>query len=242
MNARQEHSHSLDSLLTQSLNISYGITDDLSLIANFPFRAFFGLETTAEGFLINDGSSIGFGDFSFLAKYKFLDRNNFSLAAIAGVKIPSGDTNQKNEFGFLLSPDTQPGSGSWDPIMGLAATKSFKSFDLHSSVLYQLSTPGSQDTIVGDNLSYNLALTKKLSKHVEFVTELNGLWREKVETNGIKDSNHGGHIIFATPGLRININEHLLNSIYLSLPLIQDINGYQAELNFQLGFNTTIIF
>jgi hypothetical protein len=259
INRKGVHSHSFDSILTQSLNLSYGITDDFSIMGVFPFRKFSGLKSTAEGITIDDGDSIGVGDFSFLAKYRFLKGKTFSLALLGGIKIPSGDTNQKNEFGFPLGADEQPGSGSWDPILGIAASKHFREFDLHSNILYRLSTLGSQDSVVGDRVNFNLGLSKNL-KHGKFlgkkilpskifgqnlnwtlISEANGIWTEKLEIDGTKDPNHGGLVIFLSPGIQLNINDRLFNSFFMSFPVIQDLNGLQSDLNFQIGFNTSLL-
>ncbi len=257
---KKAHSHSIDALLTQSVNLSYGLTDDLSLIANFPFQSYFGLGSTADGFRINDGNSIGIGDFSFFAKYKFLKKEKLSAAFIAGIKVPTGNTNQKNEFGFLLSPDLQPGSGSWDPILGLSVSKKFDHLVLHSNILYKLSTGGKQDTTIGDSVNFNLGLSKKILKGKIFnkqilpsqifgqnlswniFAEANGIWREKVEANGVKDPNHGGLVILLTPGFKLGINDRVYNTVFMSFPVFQELNGIQSDLAFQLGFNTSLIF
>ena len=248
---KRVHSHSLDSVLTQSINLSYGLSDNLSLIANFPFKSYQGLSSTHSGLRFADGDSTGISDFSFFMKYRFLHEPSYSIALISGIKIPSGNTNQKNEIGELLSPDSQPGTGSWDPLVGLAVSKLFKDFVLHSSTLYQISTQGSQDIVVGDSLSANIGLSKKILKNKEFlkqnigldlVAEANFLWREKLEYQNLKDNNHGGAVIFLTPGLRLAVNDSFYNTFFLSFPIIQDFNGYQSDMALQLGFNSSFIF
>lgn len=260
VNRKRIHSHSLDALLTQSVNMAYGVSDDLSLIVNLPFQAFMGLDSTSDGLRIDDGNSVGVGDVSVFAQYKFLKKNTLSAAVIAGIKIPTGHTEEKNEFGLLLAPDTQPGSGSWDPLVGLAVSKSFNKLALHSNVLYKFSTQGAQDTTVGDSLNFNLGASKSLvdgkvfSRQIlptkilgqrlswDLISEVNGIWREKVETNGIKDPNHGGLIIMLTPGFRLSVNERFFNTVFMSFPVFQELNGVQSDLAFQLGFNTGLVF
>lgn len=254
------HSHSVDALLSHNLNLAYGLTDDLSLIANFPLQSYLGLNSTAQGFRIDDGNSIGIGDFSFFAKYRFLKKRSWSAALIAGIQVPTGDTNQKNEFGFLLSPDTQPGTGSWDPILGLSLSKKFNNLALNSNILYKLSTQGKQNTTIGDNISLNFGFSKRLkdgklfSKKIlptkflgqdlawDILAEANGIWREKVETNDIKDPNHGGLLVLLTPGFRLSLNDRLYNTFFMSFPIFQELNGVQSDMAFQLGFNTSLVF
>lgn len=251
LNRKNLHAHSMDSGLNLNLNLSYGITDDFTMSMVLPFVARYGLITTDLGNTIDDGNSMGLGDISFLAKYRLLQSQdeNTSFAALLGLKIPSGDTNEENEFSFKLSSDDQPGSGSWDPIMGLSFSQIFKErFFFDSNLLYVLSTPGKQNTIVGDRAMFNLGLSTSFDKlssknfKTSIACELNGLWQEKVESYGIKDPNHGGLIISLSPGLKLNYKNKIINNFYLSLPIIQELNGEQSGLNIQLGYNINFLF
>jgi hypothetical protein len=249
LNRKGVHAHSIDTALLLNANLSYGLTDDLDLIMVIPYYFGYDMRTTDMGNTINDGDSIGFGDISLLAKYRFLniEEHDFTMAAIAGIKMPTGDTNQKNEFGYLLGSDDQPGSGSWDPIMGLALSKRFGKINLDSNVLYLLSTEGKQDTISGDQVFFNLGLSRKLesisTENFKWTTafEVNGQWQEKVESLGIKDPNHGGLVIYLTPGLKLNYKDRVFTNIYTSFPTIQNLNGIQSDINLQLGFNLNFL-
>lgn len=247
-------SYSVDSILSQSLNLAYGVTDDLDLLAIFPIQSFHKLNSTANNLRFVDGDSFGIGDFIFLAKYRFYRSKRSSAAVMLGIEIPSGDSSDNP------NDASQIGSGSWDPLMGLSYSRVFDHFNFDSNVMYLLSTPGSQNITAGDNVSFNMGLSKYLNEGKLFnkkilpnkilgqnldwtlITEMNGQWREKVEINGIKDPNQGGLVIFASTGLRMTINKRLSNSFYLSLPVIQHLPGNQSDLVFQIGFNTSLVF
>lgn len=249
LNRAGVHAHSIDTSMLLNTNLSYGITDDLTLIMVVPFYFGYNILTTDEGNTINDGDSIGFGDISLLAKYRFLnsEHHHFAMAAIAGIKMPTGDTNQKNEFGYLLGSDDQPGSGSWDPILGLALSNALGKVNMDSNLLYVLSTKGKQETIVGDQVFFNYALSRKLEfmSNENFkwtlVSEINAQWREKVESLGIKDPNHGGLVLYLTPGLKLNYRDEIFTNFYVSMPAFQDLNGIQSDVNLQLGFNLSFV-
>lgn len=249
LNLKGVHAHSIDTALLLNTNMSYGFTDDLSLILVVPFYFGYDMLSTDMGNTINDGDSIGFGDISLLAKYRFFnsDEHGFALAALAGIKMPTGDTNQKNEHGYLLGSDDQPGSGSWDPIMGLALSKRLGKFNLDSNVFYLLSMQGKQKTIVGDKTFLNFGLSRQIERistenfKWTAVFEVNGQWQEKVESLGIKDPNHGGLVIYLSPGLKLNYKDRVFTNLYLSLPTIQDLNGIQSDINLQLGFNINFL-
>lgn len=249
LNIRGEHAHSIDTALLLNANLTYGITDDLDLILVIPYYFGYDMLSTDMGNTINDGDSIGFGDISLLAKYRFLnsEEHGFAMAALAGIKMPTGDTNQKNEYGYFLGSDDQPGSGSWDPIMGLALSKRLGKINLDTNVLYILSTEGKQDTITGDQVFFNMGLSRKLdaisTKNFKWtaVLETNGQWQEKVESLGIKDPNHGGLVIYLSPGIKLNYRDRVFTNIYASFPTIQDLNGIQSDINLQLGFNLNFL-
>src|SRR5437867_4437082 len=67
------------------------------------------------------------------------------LALLAGIKLPTGSTGQLANSGSLLEPDHQPGSGSWDPLLGLAVARQFERLTVGSSVLYRITSEGRHD-------------------------------------------------------------------------------------------------
>src|SRR5579862_3202837 len=122
--------HSVDWLAEFSVAGAYGVTDHLTLSLSLPFEVIHGFR-----FVENDGvnppavqeanSIVGMGDSTFLTKYS-LNADPVELAVIAGVKVPTGNTGQKDNAGNLLEPDHQPGTGSWDPMIGVAAMHQFE--------------------------------------------------------------------------------------------------------------------
>jgi hypothetical protein len=76
------------------------------------------------------------------------------LAVIAGIKIPTGSTSQLANSGTLLESDHQPGSGSWDPLLGVAVARQFEQLTLGSSVLYRITSTGRHDFTPGQQLLF----------------------------------------------------------------------------------------
>ncbi|NQY81350.1 MAG: transporter [Candidatus Caenarcaniphilales bacterium] len=159
---RDEHGDSVNSNLTANLNIAYGITDDLSLTLFMPYIMGFGFQEMHDGELEDLGNSIGFGDLTSLLQYRFYENEESKLqsAFIAGMKFPTGFTGVTSNEGELFEATNQPGSGSWDPLFGLAVSKTFKNdINLDANFLYRLTTEGAQNTDVGDVANYNVALS-----------------------------------------------------------------------------------
>src|SRR5262249_59449272 len=97
-------------------------------------------------------SVVGLGDMSFLGKYS-LATDPVELAVLAGIKIPTGATDRQDNGGNRLEPDHQPGSGSWDPLLGVAALHQFEQFTIGASILWRITTEGRYDFKPGQQVT-----------------------------------------------------------------------------------------
>lgn len=240
LNSRSAHAHSLDGQMNLSLNAVYGLTDQLNVIAVMPYNMRFGLRSTSDGVTYGGGDSVGFGDLSLLLKYRIINScdKDYQAALIAGIKMPTGETSETDNFGFKLAADEQPGSGSWDPTLGLAFSKVFNKYSLDASALYTLATPGFNNLIVGDRVNVGLALNRRLEKlsrkkilgrdlDVIWTLENFGSWQEKVEYEGIKDGNHGGFLLYLGTGLKLGLDDRVFLNLNVAHPVINALNGEQ---------------
>ena len=268
INRRRIHAHSRSANMQIAANLLYGITDDLTVIVSYPFQSNFNLQYTYDGFTYDEDDSIGLGDMSLMLKYHLpkLEKINLDLALVAGVEMPTGFTNEKDKDGFRLAADHQPGSGSWDPLMGFAVSKRFNNekledISLHSNLLYKLSTKGSQDTVVGDIVNFNLAANYLIDRDSpnkfqkifprelwgnrvdwSLVSEINGLWLEKTEYSGVKDNAHGGLLINWMNGVKVAIRENFIAAVLAGFPLLDDLNGISPDAGFSLISTLGFVF
>ena len=252
LNRQGKHAHSYDSMLINTVNVVYGVSDKFNLIASYPYNSKYNLKYTYDGQTYNDLDSIGMGDMTLLAKYRFLNstEKNYSAAVMAGLRMPTGQTNERGADGVKLAPDEQPGSGSWDPIMGILLGKKIGKISLDLNGIYKLSTPGTNDVIIGDIVSYNFAVSGVVGSReiwkqrltLGWSMEMNGVWHEDVEDNGVKENAHGGNTIMLTPGLRLGINVHVITSLAVGIPVIETLNGKQAETNALVFFSMNYVF
>lgn len=250
------HAHSYDSEMQLTATLGYGLTDDLTVSLSYPYRLLYGLKTQeSDNSIIDGGNAIGLGDMTLIAKYRFLDLNKSErfkpqAALIAGIKMPTGQTNERDVDGYQLGADEQPGTGSWDPVMGLAFSLPINQISLDTSASYKLSTQGIQQTTVGDTINFNSAVTYNFNPHKIFgqtiqpaaVLEMNGLWQERVEYQNTKDNSHGGLIMFLSPGLRAAINDYTVANFLIGFPIISDLNGTQPGTGIQLFAGLSQIF
>jgi hypothetical protein len=242
--------HSVDSILRSSLGVGYGVTNDLSIGLRIPYVRFNNIrEAHADepGEVHIHGDSNGIGDMTLLGQYTFLKMTESrpAMAVFFGVKIPTGETNVKDIGGQRLDTEFQPGSGSWDPIIGTAITKTFGPLQLDVSFLYTLSTRGAQETRLGDSFQYNAAASYRTFRSHGFsgdlILEANGEWRQRQKTAGITDENSGENVIFISPGMRLSWKQW---SAYVSvgLPIVQDLKGIQNKTNTKTLFGVTVGF
>jgi hypothetical protein len=270
---RHEHVHSTDWLLSPSLGISYAVTDDLALGLRLPYvyrngiRA--GEHSHLPGGVVSNtaeslGDSEGIGDLTLFGQYRFLRPQHWGghASLLFGLKAPTGDTREKTRSGERFETEHQPGSGSWDPMLGVAVTRPLNGLSIDANVLHVFTTEGSQETELGDAFFYNLAVSWRLPcgcsqrehhhgeghhhgehhhdhgvhhHHLawDLVLEANGEHRQKDEVGGEKEEHSGGNLLYLTPGLRLSSAGGMNVALSLGFPVWKDLNGSQSEPNFR---------
>ncbi|MET0678736.1 MAG: transporter [Bradyrhizobium sp.] len=183
---RGTHAHSLRSIDSVSLSVAYGITNDFTVGVRAAGIRRSDIREPAEDMLsgghmgvmnagdmgnlmspdgINRrGNSAGFGDVTMLGQYRFHNnaQTGTSAAVLFGFKAPTGSTSQRDAFGQLFQAEFQPGSGSWDGLIGAAFTKRTGRWAFDVSGLYYLITKGAQDTNLGDRFLFGTAVSYRL--------------------------------------------------------------------------------
>lgn len=253
LNSGGEHLHAIDSVNSYSLSTSYGITDDLTLNVQLPYVTRKGIragEDDGSGPAIHPHDDIGeLGDASALLQYKVYD-DTFKVALLAGLKAPTGKDDVTFE-GEVLEADLQSGSGSWDLFAGVAFTKDYEDFSLHSDLLYKYNNKGAGNSELGDIFTYNVALSYTLVDHqphatlngsaienhygysVDTFIELNGERAGKDRFNGSLSNNTGHSILFATTGLQVSTEDNYSAFFSVSVPVYQDMNGVQNDVSYR---------
>ena len=240
--------HSVDSIFHTVFGIGHGVSDDFTLSLKIPYAV---LNNIKEAHMDEPdevhlhGSAKGIGDITIFGQYRFVKmvQRDFESSLLFGLKMPTGSTTDKDINGERFETEFQPGSGSWNPIVGIAATKRFNSLSLDANVLYTFATKGAQDTNLGDVLSYNLAFSYRvLNEPVawDLVIEANGEWKGKQEVDSDKDENSGENVIFLSPGIRVSWNEKWSAFISVGFPVSQDLNGIQNETNMRTAVGISV--
>lgn len=264
-----EEIDSTDRVEVPSLSIAYGATNDLTLGALVPYVIQRNLRESTGGGIEDNGDVKGWGATSVYAQWRLLNQRDedgtaaLEFAVLGGLKTPTGDTREHTPEGELLEGDHQPSQGSWEPFVGVTATRSFERASLTADLIYTHPAQGVQKTTMGNSLKYDLAWGYRLSdelkhEHVhedgslhmhgtaeqqwDVVLELNGIWRDKIDFDGAHDDNSGGNRVDLSPGVRLSTIQHVSYYASFGVPIIQDVNGEEHTTDSHLVVGMSWMF
>lgn len=255
-----QHAHNMKFINNPAVAVAYGVTDDLTFAMRFPYVI---RDSVVDGHkhgnplapphVTNLGNSEGFGDVTVLGQYRFFNNqaSGTEAAVLFGVKAPTGRTDRITSEGDLFEAEFQPGSGSWDGLLGLALSQRFGSWSFHASVLYTLTGTGTQDTNLGDRAVYGIAAAYRLIGEVhthapgtpphthapsfalDGVIELNGEWQARQFIANMRDDDSGGNVIYLSPGLRASYGS-VGGFLSVGIPVVKHLNGNQAPPDYRV--------
>ena len=189
--AKDQHAHSLATLESPALGYSYGLTDRVMVSVQLPYVVRTGIREAShhhdeaeeaeehhhaevggrwrsitargESETVDRGDTDGIGDLTLFGQYRFYGQDTGLQASFfGGIKTPTGETGERDDQGELFEAEFQPGSGSWDPMLGLALSRAQSRWSVDGNVLYTIATEGTQYTDLGDRFHYNGAVTYRL--------------------------------------------------------------------------------
>lgn len=249
--------HSTGSVTSPSLSVAYGVTRTFTAAARLPYVVRKDLrEGHLEGTIAeahHHGDSRGVGDLTLTGQFLVAERGRSTVAALAGLKVPTGRTHVTDAEGERLEAEHQPGSGSLDFLGGISWSARLPFGSADANLLGTLGTHGSQETTLGNILHYNVAISAKIAgaSHphtdppgarphthsgvvgADLIVELNGESRAKQRIHGIDDPNSGGNLIYFSPGVRVG-PESWSFSLSTGFPIVQDVNGVQHKTDLRL--------
>lgn len=243
------HVHSADSVASLNLNLAYGVSDNFTLNFQIPYMERNNVRENhfheGEAEVERLGDSKGIGDLTMLGQYRFFNRNESLAALLLGVKFPTGPTHKINATGERFDTEFQPGSGSVDALLGIAAKQIWGPSSLTGSLLYTLATEGAQNTDLGDRFDYSLAYAYRLkgqvnntespgigggsATSVDLVMELNGTWRDQEKADGETVPNSGVNVVYLSPGLSVIGAQGWYASLSVGIPVIKNVRGAQDD-------------
>jgi len=237
--------HNFDHDEYYSAALAYGVTDDLEIAGSIGYVQKTFLHV-ADGFVGNGDDSDGIGDLTILGKYRVY-KDELDVAVLGGVKFPTGETSEKGITGNKLEAEEQPGTGSYDYIVGLAAGKSMGRWSLGGDVIYTFKTEGAQGYELGDVTQLDLRTRYALREpgifpNVHLTGEVNLQFVQKDDKRGKEVFDSGAEILFLTPGVDVDLNDTASVFFSFSVPVYQDRGGEHSEIDYQLKTGVTLNF
>jgi hypothetical protein len=248
---------------TTDLGAFYSPLEGLLLLANLPIRV-----TQVDGHLhahddgdieLHDdtGGDEGLGDLSLLARYTFLRHHTLDastlLAVSGGVKLPTGSTNGHTDDGEFLDAHTQLGTGSTDVLLGLSFNHSRARWSISGNALLSINgkgEAGDKDHEFGDSVNYDVTARYRLSPATLGASEtaiflsfgVAGELRAHEKEDGETAPDSGGHTIYVTPGVQVNMGPHWVAEVSYHHAVYHDLNLMQLGEDFKVFGSLTYLF
>jgi|FLOH01.1.fsa_nt_gi hypothetical protein len=214
-------------------DISYGVTDKLTLSMNMPFfndryhEHFDGIENVGDtGTFNNTDGTTGFGDVTLIAKYALWQTTKHMFVGGVGIKFATGDYKLKDTSGSINEPTLMPGTGSYDAILSGIYNYSAipNKLNIFTSVSHRFATENDLDYQFGDttliDAGVGYVLTKKVSVSGQVNMRISG--RDQFIDANVPST--GGEFIFITPGVRLAVYDDVSIYSHVQLPIYQRVN------------------
>lgn len=225
------------------LTMRYGLFDNIDVRVMLPYwQKDMTRGMKRSGTLTNvDSSNDGFGDMVLMGRYKILSQkrgNLFNLALGAGVKMPTGDTDEEDNAktdGSYFGTKFQCGTGSWDPKFELAANRMIRNWRIDGTVIATFPTEGDREYKYGTCLQHNLGSSVAVNDWLDFQLEYNGIWKNKRKESGATVKNSGGYWGYITPGVHFKLKKQPQIHLDFGVPILvfKNLNGEQLAEDFQ---------
>jgi hypothetical protein len=236
------------------LNFGYDFTDRLSVETLFTWvnqsRTItqFGNENVTE--------TSGIGDAVLLVKYSMPDLlgKRTILNIGVGTKVPFGKSDILNNQGIQLTADLQPGSGAWDGLGWLSASKQLNfrpSATVSATTTYRFT--GVNNSYLnnaaiyefGNEMQINLGYTDQFLMFNELfnpglIFKYRKVFEDKIDSVGIP--NTGGEWVFVRPELSVQLSSKTRIVTRVELPVYSNVVGTQLTptVRFTIGITLKI--
>jgi len=218
--------------------LAYGASPKLALFGVLPYvdkR----LDVTMGGTRIRRDVQ-GIGDALFFGRYTVIQvdkpGDTLRITPFAGLKTPTGSHSQRDAFG-LVPRILQPGSGSWDPFLGVAITRQTLDWEFDAAAKYRFNTEASGFTF-GDEARADASFQYRIfpwtlesggvPAFVYVVLESNLIWNGRNRALGVTAPNSGGLTWNLAPGLQY-VTDRIVLETAIQIPVVQNLNGTALE-------------
>jgi len=230
----------------------YGVSDRLSINAMMAYVHH--TRTVTSAFADVPPTKVsGIGDAILLLQYKLVQFKESSIYINSGLKIPTGNSEMKDENEIILPADLQPGTGSWDLVFSSGYVKnhfirpgmSFTSTIVSKLNSYSERYNGQQQYKYGNDFQFLLGITdsfilRNIILNPGFLFRFWHTSPDKIDDNLFP--NTGGTWIYIAPSLNIQFTNNISGFASAEIPVYQNLEGTQLSttMRFSLGFQLNI--
>ncbi len=176
------------------------------------------------------------GDLRLLGRYAVTDDRWFNL--LGGLKLPTGGTTHNFDSGTttagtLVDRGLQPGSGTWDLLLGFGQNgKITESLGWFAQELWQRPLTEHNGFAEGQKLNASIGMRYTINELVtpQFQFNAQNRWRDHGDPgvpNGSDPANSGGEVIYASPGLFLNVRDDTALYGFVQIPIYQRTGGLE---------------
>lgn len=219
--------------------LDYQVASRLTAILSVPYAA---ARFSAPGSLLAYGA---LGDATALLRYAIQRGKRRELGLLAGVKLPTGST-ELSRGGGLLPATQQPGSGTFDAVVGAAGFLPAGAASVYGALSLKLNSKLAYT--FGHQLAADVGVNAPVSRRWSLTGEVNLEASERdrslergptVRADGLV-MNTGGQVVSLSPGAQWRPAARLALFASVQLPAYQNLHGQQlaARPSWQGGLQT----
>jgi hypothetical protein len=204
---------------------------------------------------LQDGTQAGYnfnkydklGDARVLVKVGLSDV--LGIGVIAGVKLPTGNTNEpfNGPAGGIIDPSLQPGTGSTDLLFGGYYSGGLDKLGWFAQGLWQHAVASQAGYRPGDAITVNAGVRyADMGQAVVPLFQVNYV-RRNIDTGNLVNVEFdgspltGGDLVYLAPGVSARLGAGFSAYGYVQFPVYQDVNGVQltAKEIYSVGIRKT---
>lgn len=242
----------------------FGVTEDFTVLGVVPLkrnkmRGHLHVRGDGELEIHGDkGNESGLGDIAVLGRLSLLRRHSLdsttTVAALAGVKLPTGKTDGRTEAGDeFLDAHMQLGTGSTDLLVGLSASHAVQRLTLLANLLGSVTGDGRSGGVehnYGNLLNYDMGAKYRVypgaypaaQGQLFLAMSVNGELRQRETNEGVEDKNSGGHTAYLSPGIQLVLAQRWVLEAAYSQAVYHNLYGTQTGERFKTNAGVTYLF
>ncbi|MFN0317576.1 MAG: hypothetical protein ACKVQA_21330 [Burkholderiales bacterium] len=166
----------------------------------------------------------------------------FSWGLSAGLKLPTGKHDVRNDEGELAERTLQPGTGTTDWIAGVFVHRAMQTVDTFAQIQIQRPFAEREHFQPGTRTSIDIGLRYPLGERIALLAQLNLLHRGHDQSEEAEAEDSGGKFVYFSPGISVSASRNVRLYAFLQLPLYQHANGIQLAADWAASAGISMRF